>query len=91
MRELRESIVMGQMVQSLGSPQVDGREQLMPRSESPAMVGGHPLAHLPVGLNPSPATSSLWDHRHVPQPLGGSDASSAHGDRSAFLEACCED
>ena len=57
MREFREYIVMGQMVQSLGSPQVDGREQLMLRSESPAMVGSHPLAHLPVGLNPSPATS----------------------------------
>ena len=66
MRELRESIVMGQMVQSLGSPQVDGREQLMLRSESPAMIGSYPKPHCPVGLNPSPATSSLWDHRHVP-------------------------
>lgn len=45
-RELRECTVTGQMVQSLRSPQVDGREQLMTTSGLAAMVGGHPLAHL---------------------------------------------
>lgn len=53
-KELRKSTVMGQMVQSLRSPLMDGREQLMMRSESPAMAGGHPLTQHPVGLNPSP-------------------------------------
>lgn len=57
-KELRNSTVMGQMVQSLRSPLMDGREQPMMRSESPAMAGRYPLAHLPVGLNPSPATPS---------------------------------
>ena len=56
-KELRKSTVMGQMVQSLRSPLMDGREQLMMRSESPAMAVGYPLAHLSVSLNPSSATS----------------------------------
>ena len=42
---------MGQIVQSLRSPLVGGRKQLMMKSESPAMAGGHPLTHLPVGLS----------------------------------------
>lgn len=48
---------MGQMAQSLRSPLMDGREQLMMRSESPAVAGGHPLAHFTVGLNPSTVSS----------------------------------
>ena len=56
-RELRDSTAMAQMVQSLRSPLMDGREQLMMRSESPAMAVGYPLAHLSVSLNPSSATS----------------------------------
>lgn len=75
MREIRKSTVMVQMVQSLRSPQVDGREQLMTRSETPAMVEATPW--LTSGLNPCPAASWLCDQRQVSQPLWGSGASSA--------------
>ena len=40
MRETREFTVIVQTVQSLGRPQVDGREQLKIISEISAMVGG---------------------------------------------------
>lgn len=55
MREIKKSTVMVQMVQSLRSPQVDGREQLMTRAETPAMVEATPW--LTSGLNPCPAAS----------------------------------
>ena len=45
------------------------RQQLRTRSESPAMAGGHPLAHLPLGLRPSPATSRPWGPRPAAWPL----------------------
>ena len=54
LKQIRESTVIILTVQSVGSPQIGGREHLMTRSENPAMVGGHPW--LTSDLNSRPAT-----------------------------------